>query len=555
MLTENGAMNLLCLPARLLGGVVLSTCVASAMQATPNCPAGWAPVFDGLPGPNHAVRDLMVWDDGSGPAVFAAGEFTSAGGVSAHQVLKWNGALVSPVGVPPQGVYGQIGALAGFDDGSGRAIYAANGPSLFRWNGASWSTFASASPGGLVSAIDEVEVFPSSSGARLIVAGWFPILAGQTMNNIAQWDGTSWAPLGSGVADVPLDPFKGISRVLSFDDGTGPALYVGGRFTAAGGLPANNIAKWNGSTWSALASGLEFPVMALVAFDDGAGAKLYAGGDWVSVANPQDWRLRRWDGAAWSTVSGEFDGAVHGLTVFDDGTGSALYASGAFSHVGGTAADRIARWDGSSWSALGGSLGAGSRAFAAIDFGRGPELYVASGSFQLPSGDVFMSKLGNVCGSTEVFCLGDGSGSACPCGNTSTTAAASGCLNSLGAPGNLVGAGSASLSGDSFALYGSSLPNGGALYFQGTTRVNGGAGGPFGDGLLCVGGSLVRLAVKFSANNWSQYPDVGDPTLSSAGFVTAPGTRDYQVWYRDADTFCTAATYNLTNGLEVLWVP
>jgi hypothetical protein len=33
-----------------------------------------------------------------------------------------------------------------------------------------------------------------------------------------------------------------------FDDGSGggPALYAGGVFTTAGGMPANNIAKWQG---------------------------------------------------------------------------------------------------------------------------------------------------------------------------------------------------------------------------------------------------------------------------------------------------------------------
>jgi hypothetical protein len=37
-------------------------------------------------------------------------------------------------------------------------------------------------------------------------------------------------------------------------DGSGN-LYVGGYFTAAGGIVAKNIAKWDGSNWSALGSG------------------------------------------------------------------------------------------------------------------------------------------------------------------------------------------------------------------------------------------------------------------------------------------------------------
>jgi len=40
-------------------------------------------------------------------------------------------------------------------------------------------------------------------------------------------------------------------------------LVAGGDFTTAGGLPANRIAKWNGSEWSALGSGLNSLVSGL----------------------------------------------------------------------------------------------------------------------------------------------------------------------------------------------------------------------------------------------------------------------------------------------------
>jgi hypothetical protein len=53
----------------------------------------------------------------------------------------------------------------------------------------------------------------------------------------------------------------------------------------------------------------------------------------------------------------------------------------------------------------------------------------------------------------------------------------------------------------------------------------------------------------------SQYPQPGDPSVSVKGNVVAPGTRTYQVWYRNADpAFCTLSTFNLTNGVEVTWM-
>ena len=47
-----------------------------------------------------------------------------------------------------------------------------------------------------------------------------------------------------------------VRALTVFDDGSGPALYAGGAFTTAGGVAANHIAKWNGSSWSALGSGM-----------------------------------------------------------------------------------------------------------------------------------------------------------------------------------------------------------------------------------------------------------------------------------------------------------
>ena len=126
-------------------------------------------------------------------------------------------------------------------------------------------------------------------------------------------------------------------------------------------------------------------------------------------------------------------------------------------------------------------------------------------------------------------------------------------MNSLGAAGELRGGGMASISGDTFVLAGSGMTNSGALYFQGTTRVGGGQGSVFGDGLRCAGGSVLRLATKMNVNGASQFPELSDPVASIAGAVQAASTRTYQVWYRNSAGFCTSDVFNLTNGVEVVW--
>ena len=100
-------------------------------------------------------------------------------------------------------------------------------------------------------------------------------------------------------------------------------------------------------------------------------------------------------------------------------------------------------------------------------------------------------------------------------------------------------------------LTGSGMPNGPALYFQGTNQP--GLGVAFGDGLRCTVGTIVRLGIKTNVGGTSSFPSGSDPKLSVAGNVTTPRTHTYQCWYRDSAAFCTAATFNLTNGLSVTW--
>jgi hypothetical protein len=45
-------------------------------------------------------------------------------------------------------------------------------------------------------------------------------------------------------------------------DGSGD-LYIGGSFTVVGGIVANGVAKWDGTNWSALGSGVNGVVSSL----------------------------------------------------------------------------------------------------------------------------------------------------------------------------------------------------------------------------------------------------------------------------------------------------
>jgi hypothetical protein len=167
------------------------------------------------------------------------------------------------------------------------------------------------------------------------------------------------------------------------------------------------------------------------------------------------------------------------------------------------------------------------------------------------SGTFTIVESGTGCGPVATpYCFGDGTGAACPCANNGT--AGNGCANSVvAAGGNLSSTGNPSIGADTFVLQGTGMPNSSALYFQGTSQI----AVSFGDGLRCVGGTVIRLGTKANSGGASAYPVGADQTISVRGQNAAGNVREYQVWYRNAAAFCTSATFNLTNGLEATWTP
>ncbi len=56
-------------------------------------------------------------------------------------------------------------------------------------------------------------------------------------------------------------------------------------------------------------------------------------------------------------------------------------------------------------------------------------------------------------------------------------------------------------------------------------RAGPAGGTPFGDGLLCVDGAIVRLGTKVAMGGSSRYPEAGDATISVRGLVAADGNQ------------------------------
>jgi hypothetical protein len=75
---------------------------------------------------------------------------------------------------------------------------------------------------------------------------------------------------------------------------------------------------------------------------------------------------------------------------------------------------------------------------------------------------------------------------------------------------------------------------------------------PFGDGLRCVGGGIVRLETLFAGLDGRVTSTVEVPALGGFG----PGdTKYYQFWYRDTLGACAVGSFNTTNAIEITWAP
>ncbi|MBL9078148.1 MAG: hypothetical protein JNL08_11630 [Planctomycetes bacterium] len=279
-------------------------------------------------------------------AVAANGDLVVAGllnvpGFStiAPPVARWDGVAWSVLGgaLPPGGLARSLVAAANGDI----VVGSGNDGVLARSSGAGWSTVTS-----LGSAVIDLVEMPNGD---LVACGTFTVAGGVAANNIARWNGITWAPLGSGLDG----PAYGMLVLPNGD------LVAVGAFTSAGGAAANSVARWDGTSWSPFGGGI--PLAAGESVFRAASAPngdLYVVGRFAQLGGVPANSIARWDGSAWQTVggglqSGTSAAGVSGLAVQPNGR---VVVGGGFTTAGGVAAPHVAVWDGSTWAPLGAGL-------------------------------------------------------------------------------------------------------------------------------------------------------------------------------------------------------
>ena len=153
------------------------------------------------------------------------------------------------------------------------------------------------------------------------------------------------------------------------------------------------------------------------------------------------------------------------------------------------------------------------------------------------------------------FCFGDGSGTACPCGNNAIAGSGTGCANATQNGAMLCMTGSYSIAAnDAVLIATNTTPNWWCFFIQADNIVGSGNGTPFADGLLCISGNYVGLQLAKS-DALGVVRTTAD--IAVAGYCTPGDVKRYQAYYHlqsPANSVC-GANWNLTNGLEMTWTP
>jgi T5SS/PEP-CTERM-associated repeat protein len=338
---------------------------------------------------------LLTWDpDGPGPAnqqVVIWGNFTVAGNTAMPDTANnrlngcvlWDGTAFRPM--PGAGGFfggGNHSGVGTYDpDGDGplpERLYCVRGNGdLQVWDGLEWTTVNSVHPLGVGAnyrGIANILQFdPDGTGPRkplMIIGGAGGVGSqGNSRDTMAAYDGTNVFALTGGVGFNA----RVFGMTLHDPDGPdGPAkadLIAWGQFTQHNGTPMLQIARFDGTNWFPMGSGLgsgaapgqlDENVYSVVSFDaDGPGPglpKVYATGQFTNAgATPVPGRAV-WDGVSWQPWAPELNPGVGpgGMTVADlDGPGperESIVISGVSGNVGSpTNVSGLAAWNGSSW--------------------------------------------------------------------------------------------------------------------------------------------------------------------------------------------------------------
>jgi len=287
--------------------------------------SGYLPMsMMGFVGCNDSVLCFTYFNDN----LYVGGNFTQAGGVPCNHLARWDGTSWTAVG---DGFNQPVHALAVYNNelyaGGDFTLSGTEAVNHFgKWDGSQWIQVSTGTN-------DDVEALCVYNNS-LFIGGDFIMAGGNTVNHICKWDGTTISGVGSGFTGGMM----GQVMVHSFCVYNGN-LYAGGMFEHSGSMELHNLAMWNGTAWSSIgevggAMMGQNQVSALCAYN----GELFCGGNFGSCGSMSANNLGKWNGTSWSNIGTGMDGKVNSLAVYQN----SLYIAGSFSNAAGTPVNNIA---------------------------------------------------------------------------------------------------------------------------------------------------------------------------------------------------------------------
>ncbi len=308
------------------------------------------------------VRSLTIYNDN----LIAAGSFGVTVGSVSEQVVSWDGATGGVMATPhilgsAMSGSGTLYAVAVYNGslylgGTFAGMGATTIHSIAKWSGTAWTTLGTGGSGsttgqGINGYVYTMAVYNN----ELVAAGFMQNAGTVAVSGIARWNGSTWSALGTGTGGLSIS----VQTLAVYQS----ELIVGGLFSTAGGVTASRIARWNGSAWSSLGAtgaggaAADNAVYALLA----DGPDLLVGGQFGTIGvgtNVAGSRLARWTSASastpgvWSSFGNGLDGDVLAAAPYH----GKLAVGGRIAHAGFPAAAGVAIWNGPSvggWQTLG----------------------------------------------------------------------------------------------------------------------------------------------------------------------------------------------------------
>lgn len=211
------------------------------------------------------------------------------------------------------------------------------------WDGTGWRLEG---PGRINEFFSELILDMCVVGTDIYIGGNFTTLNTANIQYLAKWDGSQWSALGSGV--------NGAVYALETDGNFN--LYVGGDLTSAGGITTNYIAKWDGNNWSALlgsggGNGVNGRIRSIAIGNTG----VYVGGDFTIAGGTIAYFAALYNTAATPDEWQDLDiiWTVGNVSTIDV-VGSKIFIGGGFHSANGWPGDYIVQKDGAgNWEAMG----------------------------------------------------------------------------------------------------------------------------------------------------------------------------------------------------------